>query len=146
MTVALSDCVYIRNLLQEIPDFANYELVDYVLQRFYKQREGRATTINILAFALYLVFCCGSDGISLQFVLSETNSFILFDCCNLICFCFTHIKIQKSLQRFKMLVMDTFCWGVWLLKAQWDFFQGTSIHKEINEKMTLEIVSQFDEH
>jgi squalene monooxygenase len=61
MTVALSDCVYIRNLLQEIPDFANEELVDYVLQRFYKQREGRATTINILAFALYLVFCCGSD-------------------------------------------------------------------------------------
>lgn len=64
MTVALSDCVYIRNLLQQIPDFANYELVDYVLQRFYKQREGRATTINILAFALYLVFCCGSDGTS----------------------------------------------------------------------------------
>lgn len=60
--MALSDCVCVRNVLREIPDLADSELVDYALQRFYKVREGRATTINILAFALYLVFCSGSDG------------------------------------------------------------------------------------
>lgn len=61
MTVALSDTVTLVELLKEVPDLADVPLVHEVLADFYNERKPLASTINILAFALYQIFCGGSD-------------------------------------------------------------------------------------
>lgn len=61
MTVALSDVSIIRNLLREVPDLSNPAAVSKSLKTFYTARKPMSTTINILANALYKLFCATSD-------------------------------------------------------------------------------------
>lgn len=61
MTVALSDVQILRRLLAEIPDLAEVDVVSAKLQRFYELRKPMSTTINILANALYSLFCAKGD-------------------------------------------------------------------------------------
>ncbi|MDX5398803.1 MAG: hypothetical protein LPK92_03615, partial [Actinomycetes bacterium] len=57
MTVALSDCVIIRDILcRELPDLHDPAALDRALASFYERRKPMAATINILAAALYSVF------------------------------------------------------------------------------------------
>eukprot|EP01120_Amphizonella_sp_Union-15-10_P013910 TRINITY_DN6565_c0_g1_i1.p1 TRINITY_DN6565_c0_g1~~TRINITY_DN6565_c0_g1_i1.p1 ORF type:complete len:511 (-),score=111.40 TRINITY_DN6565_c0_g1_i1:107-1639(-) len=60
MSVALSDVSLLTDLLECVPDLSDQEAVDHVLQQFWKERKPLAATINILAFALYLVFAGSS--------------------------------------------------------------------------------------
>lgn len=61
MTVALSDIYIIRKLLRTIPDLSDAEEVSRKLDVFYQERKPMSTTINILANALYALFCANSD-------------------------------------------------------------------------------------
>lgn len=61
MTVALSDSVCLSKALSAVADFANSDSVHAALADFYSDRKPLASTINILAFALYSIFCGGSD-------------------------------------------------------------------------------------
>jgi squalene monooxygenase len=69
MTVALSDCVKLAETLKPVGDFSELVSVRKALDVFYKSRKPLASTINILAFALYSVFCGGSDGMLLLLLL-----------------------------------------------------------------------------
>lgn len=62
MTVALHDVTLIRDLLRKIGDLDDSEKVAEGLQAFYVLRRPLSCTINILANALYSVFC-GTDGL-----------------------------------------------------------------------------------
>jgi squalene monooxygenase len=61
MTVALSDTACLVDLIKDVPDLADVPLVHDILDEFYTERKPLASTINILAFALYQIFCGGSD-------------------------------------------------------------------------------------
>lgn len=57
MTVALSDIVLIRDMLRTIPDLSDSEAIAARLTAFYERRKPLSSTINILANALYTLFC-----------------------------------------------------------------------------------------
>lgn len=57
MTVALSDIFLLNQLLSPLPDFCNWDSVNRALREFYQERRKYCSTINILANALYSVFC-----------------------------------------------------------------------------------------
>ena len=57
MTVALADCSLLNSLLQPIPDLADTLATTRSIQRFHLARKPLSSTINILANALYKVFC-----------------------------------------------------------------------------------------
>ncbi|GJQ11374.1 hypothetical protein GpartN1_g3165.t1 [Galdieria partita] len=62
MTVALSDIFLLNQLLSPLPDFGEWDCVDRALREFYRERRKYCSTINILANALYSVFCAtGSE-------------------------------------------------------------------------------------
>lgn len=61
MTVALSDIRIIRRLLATLPDFSDVDAVSQKLETFYELRKPMSTTINILANALYTLFCADTD-------------------------------------------------------------------------------------
>lgn len=61
MTVALSDVRIIRQLLTEVPDLADADVVAEKLAMFCELRKPMSTTINILANALYTLFCAKED-------------------------------------------------------------------------------------
>lgn len=57
MTVALSDIAIIRKLMRTVPDLSNASDVSRKLEVFYAERKPLSSTINILANALYTLFC-----------------------------------------------------------------------------------------
>jgi len=57
MTVALSDIALLNELLSPLSDFCDWNSIDRALQVFYRERRKYCSTINILANALYSVFC-----------------------------------------------------------------------------------------
>ncbi|CAN8062567.1 unnamed protein product [Agarophyton chilense] len=61
MTVALSDVTIIRDLLKQVPDLSDVDTVSRKLDVFYTARKPMSTTINILANALYTLFCAKGD-------------------------------------------------------------------------------------
>lgn len=61
MTVALSDVRLICDLLKDIVDLQDHARVSQQLEIFYQRRKPMSTTINILANALYAVFCASED-------------------------------------------------------------------------------------
>lgn len=61
MTVALSDVEIIRHLLRAVPDLSDVKAVSEKLTMFYELRKPMSTTINILANALYTLFCARAD-------------------------------------------------------------------------------------
>lgn len=61
MTVALSDVAILRDLLRAIPDLSDAGAVSQALTEFYARRQPLSSTINILANALYSVFCATDD-------------------------------------------------------------------------------------
>lgn len=60
MTVALSDVTILRRLLRSTPDLTCQTALDDAMNEFAKVRKPLSTTINILANALYSVFCADS--------------------------------------------------------------------------------------
>jgi squalene monooxygenase len=62
MTVGLSDCVIIRDLLTDV-NLYDIEEVDRALSKFYMERKKISSTINILANALYAIFAARKDPI-----------------------------------------------------------------------------------
>eukprot|EP01114_Cavostelium_apophysatum_P012430 TRINITY_DN2777_c0_g1_i3.p1 TRINITY_DN2777_c0_g1~~TRINITY_DN2777_c0_g1_i3.p1 ORF type:complete len:505 (+),score=90.28 TRINITY_DN2777_c0_g1_i3:123-1637(+) len=61
MTVALSDVCILRDVLVRCGDLRDRSKVTRSLQQFFIERKPLASTINILAFALYQVFCSPID-------------------------------------------------------------------------------------
>lgn len=61
MTVALSDVAIIRQLLRQVPDLLDISTLECKLAQFYHRRKPLSTTINILANALYAIFCASDD-------------------------------------------------------------------------------------
>ncbi|KAJ4709169.1 Squalene monooxygenase [Melia azedarach] len=61
MTVALSDIVVLRNLLQPLQHFHDAASLNTYLQSFYTLRKPVASTINTLANTVYQVFSASSD-------------------------------------------------------------------------------------
>ncbi|KAK6938539.1 hypothetical protein RJ641_032047 [Dillenia turbinata] len=61
MTVALSDIVVLRDLLQPLQDLHDASTLCKYLESFYTLRKPVASTINTLAGALYKVFCASPD-------------------------------------------------------------------------------------
>ncbi|XP_075505095.1 squalene monooxygenase SE1-like [Primulina tabacum] len=61
MTVALSDIVILRDLLRPIRNLNDASTLSKYLESFYTLRKPVASTVNILAGALYKVFCASSD-------------------------------------------------------------------------------------
>lgn len=61
MTVALSDVLLIRGLLREVKDLSDNAALSSALELFYTRRTPLSTTINILANALYSLFCATDD-------------------------------------------------------------------------------------
>ena len=57
MTVALSDISILRALLRDINDLSDADIVARKLNQFYEERKPLSSTINILANALYTLFC-----------------------------------------------------------------------------------------
>lgn len=57
MTVALSDILILRNLLRTVPNFYDSNIISERMSSFYQLRKPLASTINILANALYTLFC-----------------------------------------------------------------------------------------
>lgn len=57
MTVALSDISILRDCLRPIDDLRDDDAVSVAMQLFREQRKPLSTTINILANALYTLFC-----------------------------------------------------------------------------------------
>lgn len=57
MTVALSDCKLLCDLLQPLPSFSDPVSTASRTADFYVQRKPMCATINTLANALYKVFC-----------------------------------------------------------------------------------------
>jgi squalene monooxygenase len=60
MTVALSDVVMLRSLLDSVSDFGDWNQVKQLLHQWHWGRKPLSSTINILSFALYDLF--GADG------------------------------------------------------------------------------------
>jgi len=83
MTVALSDTYNVSQALKDLPDLGDNEAVCDALLEFYEKRKPLASTINILAFALYDVFCGGSDGMCILIVKGKRRLrfLIFFSCC-----------------------------------------------------------------
>uniref|UniRef100_A0A6T6M4F5 Squalene monooxygenase n=1 Tax=Timspurckia oligopyrenoides TaxID=708627 RepID=A0A6T6M4F5_9RHOD len=65
MTVALSDIVLVREMLKSVERLDDTVKISAGLEKFYESRKARSSTINILANALYAVFCATDDA-SLQ--------------------------------------------------------------------------------
>lgn len=61
MTVALTDVELLRELLADVRDLADTADVADKLGQFYERRKPMSTTINILANALYTLFCANDD-------------------------------------------------------------------------------------
>lgn len=61
MTVAFADGHLLREMLRDAPDLANREATLKHLAAFYDRRKAHASTSNILANALYAVFCGKDD-------------------------------------------------------------------------------------
>ncbi|CAL9228410.1 unnamed protein product [Arabidopsis halleri] len=61
MTVALSDIVILRDLLNPLVDLTNKESLSKYIESFYTLRKPVASTINTLAGALYKVFLASPD-------------------------------------------------------------------------------------
>ena len=61
MTVALSDVCIIRDTLREMIDLSDHSELSKRMDKFYKRRKPLSSTINILANALYSVFCATDD-------------------------------------------------------------------------------------
>mmetsp|Transcript_26909 Transcript_26909/g.58754 ORF Transcript_26909/g.58754 Transcript_26909/m.58754 type:complete len:505 (-) Transcript_26909:910-2424(-) len=61
MTVALSDCKLLCDMLQPLPSFQDALATASRTQDFYTRRKPVAATINTLANALYKVFCFTGD-------------------------------------------------------------------------------------
>ena len=57
MTVALSDCKLLSDMLQPLPSFADAIATSSQTADFYVRRKPMCATINTLANALYKVFC-----------------------------------------------------------------------------------------
>lgn len=66
MTVALSDIHILRRLLRSIPDLSDTDRVSRSLQTFCQARKPLSTTINILANALYTLFCADDPGLQIM--------------------------------------------------------------------------------
>ena len=65
MTVALSDCKLLCDMLQPLPSFADAIATSSQTADFYVRRKPMCATINTLANALYKVFCyTGKEGAS----------------------------------------------------------------------------------
>ena len=60
MTVALNDVVILRDLIATVDDLTDWSQVRKALKRWYWDRKGLASTVNILSVALYDLF--GADG------------------------------------------------------------------------------------
>jgi squalene monooxygenase len=60
MTVALNDVVILRDQLSSMPDFRDVKRVNQALKAWHWARKPLASTVNILAFALYDLF--GAEG------------------------------------------------------------------------------------
>jgi len=63
MTVALSDVHLLATLLEGVMDFTDDKALEQVNNRFNQERKPLASTINILASALYAVFCATKDPV-----------------------------------------------------------------------------------
>eukprot|EP00741_Cyanophora_paradoxa_P015943 tig00000042_g15392.t1 len=63
MTVAFSDVKLISDLIAEVPDLYDDKAMRNVSEQFYHQRKAYASTINILAAALYAVFSASREPI-----------------------------------------------------------------------------------
>eukprot|EP01111_Echinosteliopsis_oligospora_P008915 TRINITY_DN2515_c0_g1_i1.p1 TRINITY_DN2515_c0_g1~~TRINITY_DN2515_c0_g1_i1.p1 ORF type:complete len:501 (-),score=131.13 TRINITY_DN2515_c0_g1_i1:75-1577(-) len=61
MTVGFSDAALVAKLLKPLSDFSDQRKVVNILQPFYQHRKGYASTLNILAGALYNVFAPSGD-------------------------------------------------------------------------------------
>eukprot|EP01027_Heterolobosea_sp_BB2_P001104 GEZU01001681.1.p1 GENE.GEZU01001681.1~~GEZU01001681.1.p1 ORF type:complete len:298 (-),score=91.45 GEZU01001681.1:242-1135(-) len=61
MTVALSDCVLIRDMIASLRDLNDVKAFRAGMKQFYKKRKHVASTINILAAGLYGVFAANDD-------------------------------------------------------------------------------------
>ena len=57
MTVALSDCKLLCDMLQPLPSFQDAVTTSHSTAQFYTRRKPLSATINTLANALYKVFC-----------------------------------------------------------------------------------------
>lgn len=63
MTVGLSDCVLLRDLLRQVEKLDVFEdIEESVLPAFYQRRKNVSSTINILANALYAIFAPNNSG------------------------------------------------------------------------------------
>ncbi len=62
MTVAFSDVVTMKGMLNPLTDFSDLNLVEKKVDAFYAHRTRPALTINTLANALYKVFCASGDS------------------------------------------------------------------------------------
>ncbi|KAA8496017.1 Squalene monooxygenase [Porphyridium purpureum] len=62
MTVALSDVALLRRVLTNIVDLGDDVALRSALDVFYRTRREHSSTINILANALYSVFCASDDA------------------------------------------------------------------------------------
>eukprot|EP00172_Hildenbrandia_rubra_P003912 Plantae.Rhodophyta-Hildenbrandia_rubra.ctg6948.p1 GENE.Plantae.Rhodophyta-Hildenbrandia_rubra.ctg6948~~Plantae.Rhodophyta-Hildenbrandia_rubra.ctg6948.p1 ORF type:complete len:483 (+),score=76.07 Plantae.Rhodophyta-Hildenbrandia_rubra.ctg6948:1394-2842(+) len=66
MTVALSDVTIIRDVLKDVTDLGDTKSLSARMDEFYKRRQPLSSTINILANALYSVFCATDDPALLE--------------------------------------------------------------------------------
>jgi squalene monooxygenase len=60
MTVGLGDVVTLRDLLKDVQDLTDHEAIDQAMMILAKKRKKYASTINILANALYAIFAPGA--------------------------------------------------------------------------------------
>mmetsp|Transcript_8666 Transcript_8666/g.13164 ORF Transcript_8666/g.13164 Transcript_8666/m.13164 type:complete len:164 (+) Transcript_8666:58-549(+) len=65
MTVAFSDVLIVTQLLSQVKDLSDTDAIAKVQQKLYKERHPLASTINVLAQALYEVFA-DVDDVGLQ--------------------------------------------------------------------------------
>jgi len=63
MSVGLSDAVIVRNILRKVGDLSDTDHVVTSLQELYVIRKPLASTVNILASALYSVFIASDDPV-----------------------------------------------------------------------------------
>lgn len=63
MTVALSDILIIRNLLRTVPHLEDSVAIADRMTEFYQKRKPLSSTINILANALYTLFCAQDSAL-----------------------------------------------------------------------------------
>eukprot|EP00871_Galdieria_phlegrea_P005710 jgi/Galph1/626/GphlegSOOS_G5361.1 len=66
MTVALSDIFTLNRLLSSLDSFSDWSPIATVLNSFYHERRKYCSTINILANALYGVFCSTEDEVGTE--------------------------------------------------------------------------------